>query len=606
MNKKDNKRAAVHLFVTALVVTGFIVPLSIIAQTPAADEPWSFGVMGDSQWTCPTDPADENGQDSTVSLSIIKQINAQFIKKGVKFVIQVGDLTNKGGPVALTTRGTAAQQLYDAGIGFFPMRGNHDLLGGVSKGINNLRINFPQDTGGGTHTFGTENFSGPVLSGKYPTDLKGASYSFDYGPDGNDARFLIVDDWATQYKTVNAAGMTYGYSVGDQQGWISTRLDKASRNTKHAFVFAHHGLIGENHYDCLFNGYTNANTDMQNTFFASLQDNDVKFFISGHDHIYNRSIITSPNGSSKVQSIITYGSSSKFYEPRDPEEAKFFDQKVRQTQLSQEIHKIGFCIYTIDGPRVTVETYSDDHGNWASDTAWPEGTPGNPGTQITPAFTFVKQESWGYSLNGKEFLIAKNQPYTGIEDSYEGTSAKILSGDNGSKGSDYEGRDFAKSINTGWKSKNDAALRSNILTLWGMADFGIGENDIYTLSMSYTSDIAGSFALATKDEAGHWVSATEKNNGGTNKFVIGPYKSTFTLGTYGIDPATKTVWAVINHASDFAVKTSLDGDLNNDGFIDNSDVAIVTSLRINLQALTLQRILIMTERSRLRMLENWY
>jgi len=240
------------------------------------------------QWTT-TDKAGTNPNE--VAKSIIDQINPQFIKAGVKFVIQVGDLTENGNDADIAERAAAAQPLIDAGIGFFPMRGNHETYASSPTndyGIPQFRWSFPQtQTGEFTKTNGRtyrrgRNFSSPTLS----TDLTGMSYSFDYGDRGNNARFVILDDWATPSKTVVAAGYPYGYSIGDQQPWISSRLDKHSRGTVHAFVFSHQNLIGENHQDSLFNGYTNANPDMQNAFFASLQNNGVKYYQSGHDHIH--------------------------------------------------------------------------------------------------------------------------------------------------------------------------------------------------------------------------------------------------------------------------------------------------------------------------------
>jgi hypothetical protein len=89
------------------------------AQAVPAAEKWSFGVMSDTQWTTSGDTANNPG---TVSVGIIKQLNQQFIDKGVKLVVQVGDLVDSEGTNAanLSVRATAAQQLNDAGIGFFP------------------------------------------------------------------------------------------------------------------------------------------------------------------------------------------------------------------------------------------------------------------------------------------------------------------------------------------------------------------------------------------------------------------------------------------------------------------------------------------------------
>jgi hypothetical protein len=62
----------------------------------------------------------------------------------------------------------------------------------------------------------------------------------------------------------------------------------------------------------------------------------------------------------------------------------------------------------------------------------------------------------------------------------------------------------------------------------------------------------GLFGLVTKNAQGNWINAVDKNFGGKKKFVYGPGLSDYELGTYGVDPHTKTVWAVINYNGDFA------------------------------------------------------
>jgi hypothetical protein len=533
---------------------------------------WSFGVMSDTQWTAPTDPAGQN--PNAVAVSIIKQLNQQFISHDVKFVIQVGDLTENGNDADIAVRAASAQPLYDAGIGFFPMRGNHETYAapnppGNSYGIPAVQSNFPQ-TRGLSNTFGATNFSSPTLPGSFPDDLKGMSYSFDFGTAGNNARFVIIDDWATPNKRVDAAGYPYGYSIGEQQAWISGRLDKNTRGTQHAFVFSHQNIMGENHQDSLFTGYTNANPDMQSAFFASLQLNGVMEYISGHDHIHQRSIIASPNGAFKVQELICASNSSKFYTPKALDQSNWFGQKRAETSLSQERYTVGFYIFTIDGPRVTVDYYSDDHGDWQSDGNYPNG-PGLPDTGITPTFNFVKKETWGYSLNGQEFLIPQGQTYTGVSDSFETTVARILGGTNGSTAKDYNNRPLTKTVNTGWTDvpawrneffqrwfkKPEFDFASNVLTLWGMADLGSDQTDVYTLAMTYEGMPflgRGDFGIATKDDRGKWVNAVDMNIGSSiKKFVMGPWKAEYGLGTYGIDLKTNTAWAVIDYNDDFAV-----------------------------------------------------
>ncbi len=546
--------------------------LSPVASASA--EPWKFGVMGDSQWTT-ADPA--NANPSTVPVAIINQVNQEFIKAGVKFVIAVGDLSNDGNDISEVTRAKAAQPLIDSGIGFFPFRGNHETVGlNNDYGLSVFRSNYHQ-TQTGTFTKTDQQhynvgrgFSSPI---SVSTDLNGMSYSFDYGEPESRARFVIVDTWATPTKVdKNPNGYAYGYTVNDQQAWISSRLDKKARKTSQAFVFSHQPLIAEGHQDTMFNGYTNSNPDWQNRFFASMQDNGVKFYICGHDHIHQRSIIASPDGKSHIEEIICASNSSKFYTPKPLDDLKWFNQKTRETSIAQERYTVGYYIYTVDGPMVTVDYYSDDHGNWMSDANFPNG-PGKADTAVNPAFHFVKKESWSYSTNGKEFLIPQGSSYAKVSDRFKGTIARILDGKNNSTERDGTldtkggvGRKLTKTVDTGWhekqapvETKNDKSLESNTLYLTGMGDLGKEQTDVYTLSISYHPEKVhpqhpkkGIFALATKDADGNWVNAVEKNSGGAKTFVAGPWKKGYALGTYGIDQRTKTVWAVINHNGTFA------------------------------------------------------
>ncbi len=192
---------------------------------------------------------------------------------------------------------------------------------------------------------------------------------------------------------------------------------------------------------------------MQNAFFASLQSNNVKYFISGHDHIHQRSLISSPDGLSKVQQLICASDSSKFYTPKATSDAST----------------------TTDGI----------------------------------------------------------------------------------------GRNLINVLNTGWSPRPRADIKSNVLTLWGMAgNLGSDQTDTHTLSMNYdpngdgvnTQPQNGSFGLVTRDN-GRWVLTVDKNVGGAKRFIAGPWDANagYGLGTYGVDAATNTAWAVINHNGDFTV-----------------------------------------------------
>jgi hypothetical protein len=690
-------------------------------------QPWAFGVHGDTQWTLSSSTNGLHTNKAYVNGELINLLNQRFGLHNVKFVLQVGDLTDRAGDAALKERATRANSLYSAGIGFFPLRGNHETYGymyGYDSGYNfnipTFRAQFPQ-TQGLSNTFGATNFSSPAIS-----DLTGLSYSFDYG---SGARFVIVDVEQTRYDDVTAPnnppscvaavtpgtpegttpfcgqgylyyltnlgnyatgltvyqaayditnGVTVNYDSaanaivvgydeegnaitevsitipagawfridsnnhpstdfyswdmanpdqmyngapfdindppalstnrkisvkssanteywpGQQQAWISDRLNKTTRGTEHAFVFSHRPLMGAEHVDGFFGASPAVTPDDQNAFYASLYNNEVKYMISGHDHIYNRALLKSPNGTSGVEQLISIGASSKFYGPGPL--ADFGAEKSRETQISQEINTVGYYIYTVDGPRVTVDYYSDALGNLGGDYCYPRGIKGTdnpyrscankpgttqtvngvvyqtgpqvPGTyKVTAAdFNFLKKETWGYSLNGKQFVVSQGNSYSVVQDSFSGTTAKILAGANKSTTTDLTPstpRALNKTVNTGWVAKPGAAnLKSNILSLWGMSELGqYGKTDTYVLSMSFDFKQMmflgnGGIGIATYVN-GKWINAVNENIGGVKKFVVGPYNAKYGLGTYGVDPSTKTAWAVLNYNADFAVANDL-------------------------------------------------
>ncbi len=199
----------------------------------------------------------------------------------------------------------------------------------------------------------------------------------------------------------------------------------------------------------------------------------------------------------------------------------------------------------------------------------------------TLSLSFTKAETFGYSLNGKEFLVPQGQSYTSVIDSYKATTAKILSGANGSTVKDYNNRALQKAVDTGWADKVPG-LNSDILTLWGMADLYAPNTDTFVLSVSYDPNSvtpaqaqAGMVGLVSKNSSGAWVNAVTDNVGGTSSFVAGPWNASYGLGTYGIDTASNTAWAVINHNSDFAV-ASFVGITQGSGFVYNRATHLYT------------------------------
>ncbi len=649
-------------------------------QTPEA---WTFGITADTQWTIthsldwdPGDPyyahVNPNYREENpdyVSVSTLLKLNEQFIEHNVNFVVQLGDLTDRAGNAAMFTHAAARQPLYDAGIGFFPVRGNHETYGNLygldpdpadpdqvwpDMNIPAWHAAFPQTRGLGPNLVGAYNFHGPDIEA-----LEGLSYSFDYGPAGSDARFVFMDIEPTSYwlqtpdvhpiygqgyiftnffawtvykhdedviagngnvipagtwfrvdssgnpatswvdtatdDTVEEGSFTYDgtqFRPGDQQDWINDRLEDLQRPA-HAFVLSHRNLMGQNHINTVWGSNPGVSADDQNVFFRSLQENNVGYMLSAHDHMHNRSIVRSPDGEWAVEQLIASSSDPKFYTPASGDQA---GQRWRETPISQELANIGYYVVTVDGARLTVDYFSDSVGQFGTDYCWPQGFAGEDGScgdprfdsgpeqmgsLYVPEFDFVWKDQWGYGLNGRRFVVPQGVSYAGeivangddvieyprVQDEFNGTRAEILSGFNGSVSTDNvpdQPRPFAKAVNTGWMANPEPqTLKSDVFSLWGMAELGTAETDVYVLSMSFVFDTmvqlgAGGIGIATYVD-GEWVNAVSQNFGGEKNFVVGPYvEGVHELGTYGVDPGTQTAWAVLNYNADFAVAQGIE------------------------------------------------
>ena len=102
-------------------------------------------------------------------------------------------------------------------------------------------------------------------------------------------------------------------TINAQQSWITGQLE--GRHVPHAFVFAHKGLITCNHADVLFsesNGTPADNPAYTDAFMASLARNNVKYYIHGHDHMHDRSIVTDTTGKTPFTSCSVLPTAQSF------------------------------------------------------------------------------------------------------------------------------------------------------------------------------------------------------------------------------------------------------------------------------------------------------
>ena len=550
---------------------------------------WRFGMLADSQWTV----ADDGNNPNSVSVVMLKQMHQQFIQQGVSLVVELGDLADLCNQTNVYARALFAQDLYNAGIGFYPTRGNHEsgylpywatggafrylypqIVPGPNPGFHNttppdvttawispasdLPNARPAPPQGTAFVVGL-NYSAPTAAN---TANDSVSYAFDY----HNATFMLLDPFQTPDSITSY--------LGQQQGWIQSTLSGRPRYT-HAFVCSHKDLLGGDHKDNLFGGQIDvtdpgdcsgmnfsalsaanqaavvAKTNTINLFLGAMQSNQARYFLCGHDHTHYASVVTSPDQQSRVHELICAPASSKFYAPVLPISAN-------ETPIEQETGHVGYYIVTVSGPQVTIDYYADPTlGNYSG------------------PFNFLKESTAGYSLNGREFIIPEGGSYKGVTDNtsaavangetgYLGTTLELLAGTNLSQAvgtfnyTNYVRRQ-SRAFNTGW-APAQPGNSSDTLTLWGHFDLRATQSDTITLALSYNptgvsdAQIAGGlFCLATTDTNGNWMNAVNANVGGVKTFVNGPWNVSYGLGTYGVDRTSHTAWGVVNRANAFAV-----------------------------------------------------
>jgi hypothetical protein len=203
---------------------------------------WRFAVFGDSRGTGATGGhADE----------ILAAIATAALADGVDLVIFPGDLVY-GSSVPETLEAElhgwrdTMEILYAAGVGVYPVRGNHD--DGAFA---------PWDT----------VFSGPyAISDAGPEGEVNKTFAVEH----ENALFLGFDLYFTPHRV--------------NQEWLDGQL--AATTAEHIFAFGHEPAYAAYHPDCL-DDYP----DERDAFIQSLIAAGGRFYFAGHDHFYARAHI---------------------------------------------------------------------------------------------------------------------------------------------------------------------------------------------------------------------------------------------------------------------------------------------------------------------------
>ncbi|MGE9293065.1 MAG: LamG-like jellyroll fold domain-containing protein [Puniceicoccales bacterium] len=524
------------------------------------DEALSFGVIPDTQGGTNGTPPDEAAA-----------IAARFIGHAPSFIIHCGDVTDGNSSNGNTKfsqledlKELLVNPLAEHGIGFYPVRGNHDsnAYNQVSSGVSAWAAAFP-------YLFEGDD---PIVD---PTDVPGGSvdspndsnFCYVYSP--NDNVFMVsVDQWN--------GGASSNYS-----DWVAAKFKeiRESHPDAHIFGFSHSGLYALASHPAMSEFVSGGSEP----YIAAGKQYQIDGWFSGHNHIYDRSMaVDLENGSKPYMFDFTCGSASeKFYSlSRTPADDQHVNAIVDST--ATEGRPIAYLMVDVTGPFVQTVTYmSPDTSGSGTFDDW----------SVWDAYT--------YSRNGLQFTVAAGQNYNERdiadsapdEDGFVGTRATITDGVNSDTTSYTVGAttfSVYRNITTGWLTREqwydagDANVVSDIVSIHGMTnDIDTNRSDTYTLTLSYDGDSLSDEQVASlyiavfldedtsDDDEGGWYAAADQTAAG--ELAAEPLMRAATeddeLGAWGIDTDTQTVWVRLDYQGDFAVASTLT-DSDGDGLVD--------------------------------------
>jgi hypothetical protein len=265
---------------------------------------WRFIVTGDSR-----------DGDNGVNTVILGELADEIIARQVDFVLISGDLVTGYNDQAalqsqLDTWLKTMQPVYDAGIGVYPARGNHDL--GDPAGV----------------TAWNNTFSGDfALPDNGPVGEKNLTYSFTH----KNVFVIGLDQYITT-RRVN-------------QSWLDSQL--AANTQPHIFVFGHEPAFKTKHTACL-DDYP----EDRDAFWVSIEKAGGRTYFCGHDHMYNHARVDDdgePSNDIHQYIVGTAGAPLRDWEGK-------YDGINNEYTVENIYHasEFGYCLVEVNGLDVTI------------------------------------------------------------------------------------------------------------------------------------------------------------------------------------------------------------------------------------------------------------
>ncbi len=207
---------------------------------------WRFAVVGDTH---------------VPSSSLLGEMASAMVSDGVKLVLLPGDIVESGAAASAATFATQLSTwkalvapLRAAGIGIYPIRGNHEA--DANRSVDTWNAAFTGDW---------------ALPSNGPTAETNLTYSFTY----QNAYFVGLDTYLNLHRV--------------NQTWLDAQLTANTR--PHVFVFGHEPAFKVFHADGLDDDAT-----ARDAFWKGLAKAGAKVYLCGHDHFFDHARIDDGDG----------------------------------------------------------------------------------------------------------------------------------------------------------------------------------------------------------------------------------------------------------------------------------------------------------------------
>jgi autotransporter-associated beta strand protein len=260
-------------------------------------EPWKFVYFADTRST------------TDVNTTAVAKLANRAVAEGAKFVLVGGDLALSGSAANFALWKTTMAPAYNAGIGVYPVIGNHDS-NDVTAFINAF---------------------GAALPDNGPAGEVNRTFALAY----NNALVLGLDEYVGTSHTITTA----------KQAWITKQLQQRDPAVaQQVFTFGHDPAFKVYHTDCL-----DDNATTRNTFINTLKIAGGRTYFCGHDHLYDHARIDDGDGNpnNDVHQYLSGAGGAPFYTGYS---YNGVNSTFTPVNVLHDENRYGYVLVEIDGP----------------------------------------------------------------------------------------------------------------------------------------------------------------------------------------------------------------------------------------------------------------